>query len=268
LSLLEVLISIGLMVLLMSMMYWFYSSSLAQRDKSTAMARDAQLARVVLDRMAREVRQAVAAMPGYGPGVFGYKDRIEVNTLSIPERELSEKREITDVELPGQFDLEQVRYYIAWDDVNVDSNGDPRALGLVRRVSRTYLRDVVVMEGDEEVADAGEDAALAFKEELYAPEIKFLEFHYYDGAKWWDKWELTQVNSLPQIVRITVGFVPVIPEDEDDQLVEDDFLVRPEDMPPLPKDRYTVFVRLRQADVFFGSRLTREASAFTESTLQ
>ena len=106
-----------------------------------------QLARVILERMTREIRQAVASLPGYGPGITGYKDRdvgsvLAVNTLTVPDRKLSEVRGIRDAQLPGQFDLQRISYYIAWDYENVDTNGDPRALGLVRKVERTYLRDV------------------------------------------------------------------------------------------------------------------------------
>ena len=269
-TLLEMAISTGLVVMLMSMMFWFYRSSLEQRTAGSATSRNVQLARVILERMTREIRQAVASLPGYGPGITGYKDRdvgsvLAVNTLTVPDRKLSEVRGIRDAQLPGQFDLQRISYYIAWDYENVDTNGDPRALGLVRKVERTYLRDVVFAEEEEEELDAEAEAELATKRELYAPEIKFLEVLYFDGSSWWEEWELTQGNALPQIVRLTIGFVPELPEAEEFELVEDDFLKDEEELDPLPKDQYSVFVRLQQADVFFGSRLSREASAFSKS---
>jgi hypothetical protein len=46
-------------------------------------------------------------------------------------------------------------------------------------------------------------------------------------------------------------------------MVDEDFLNDAERWEPLPPDRYTVFVRFPQADLFFGSRLTREASMFS-----
>ncbi|GJM26301.1 MAG: hypothetical protein DHS20C16_27160 [Phycisphaerae bacterium] len=264
-TLLEVVIAISLLVMLMSMLMVFYDNALVQRDEGTKRSRDAQLARVILERMSREVRQAVGNVPGYGVGVFGYKDRIEVNTLVMPDRKLSEVQSIRQRKIPPQFDLQQIRYYVAWDEENLTEDGDPRALGLVRRESKTYLRDaLVVSEEAEESAEEVEEAQMAFKEELYAPEIRFLELKYFDGATWWDDWVLTQGNSLPQLVRITIGFEPVIPESEDMDIVEDDFLEDEDEIDPLPGDRYSILVRPVQADVFFGSRMSREVSSFSE----
>ncbi len=264
-TLLEVVIAISLLVMLMSMLMMFYDNALVQRDEGTKRSRDAQLARVILERMAKEVRQAIGNVPGYGVGVFGYKDRIEVNTVVMPDRKLSELQSVRQRRIPPQFDLKQIRYYIAWDEDNLTEDGDPRALGLVRRESKTYLRDSIITSQEaEESAEEVEEVQMAFKEELYAPEIRFLELKYFDGATWWDDWELTQGNSLPQLVRITIGFVPEVPDSEDMDIVEDEFLEGEDDVDPLPGDRYSILIRPVQADVFFGSRMSREVSSFSE----
>jgi type II secretory pathway pseudopilin PulG len=264
-TLLEMIIATGLIVLVMTTLAAFYNRALDTRTESTLRSRRAQLARVVLDRMAREIQQAVAELPTFGTGIFGYRYGIDINTLVVPDRALSEVRKIRSAKLPGQFDLVQVTYYIAWDEVNVDTNGEPRALGLVRKENRTYLRDLVI-EGEEaqQVAETGEEAALAVKEELYAPEIKYLEFLYFDGARWWDEWRLMGPNSLPAMIRITIGFVPELPPDEQFDLEDDETLNNPDLLEPLPPDRYTMLVRLRQSDVFSRQRLMREMSAFGE----
>jgi hypothetical protein len=173
-------------------------------------------------------------------------------------------KSIRDQQNVGQFDLQEVRYYIGWDEEHLDENNDPRALGLVRRVTKTLLRETFV-EGDEEGESGGDETAVAIKEELYAPEIKYLEIKYFDGAGWWDDWEINQGNALPQIVRVTVGFTPVPPSVAEMDLVEDEFLRDESEREPLEKDRFAVFVRLVQADTFFGSRITREASALADS---
>lgn len=264
-TLLEMMVTVALFVTVMTMTFAFYSRTLETRDRAQTESNNAQLARVVLSRIANELRQTSGFVPGYGPGVFGGKDRIEINTVTIPDRKLSERTTLRDKRLPGQFDLVQVRYYIAWDEENVNTNGEPRALGLVRRENRTYLRDVVFSSDSDEAAQAAADAQVAFKEELYAPEIKFLEVVYFDGARWWDKWELTQGNTLPQMIQVTVGFVPELPDAEEIDVVDEDFLKNEEDLEPLQEDRYSVMMRLPQADLFFGSRMTREASAMTEA---
>ncbi len=266
-TLLEVLISVGLMVLLLSVMFRFFWRSLDQRDATADVSKRIQLSRVVLNRIVDEIRQAVASIPAYGVGLMGYDDSIEINTIVVPDRKLSERRDIRDAKLASQFDLMQIRYYIAWDYENVDTNGDPRPLGLVRRESRTYLRDVVFEDEVEESAEAEEQATVGIAEELYAPEIQFLEFRYFDGAKWWDKWELAQANAVPQMVQVTIGYVAEIPDEEDDEIVDEDFLNDDADLKPLPDDRQTVIVRLKQADVFFGSRVSKETSAFVEDGL-
>ena len=54
-TLLEMVISIGLIVMLMGMTFSFYSRTLDNREEGTRVSRNVQLARVVLDRMTREV---------------------------------------------------------------------------------------------------------------------------------------------------------------------------------------------------------------------
>jgi hypothetical protein len=261
-TLLEMVLATGLFVILVGMMYGFYGSSLALRERATKTARDVQLARIVVDRICAEIHQATGFGGGYGTGIYGDKYTISINTIVIPDKSLSEKRSIQDKPLPGQFDLQEVRYYVAYDEDHPDENGYPRALGLIRRAVKTFNTDVII-EGDEK----GEaESRRSFKQEMYAPEIKYVEFKYFDGAKWWDKWQITQGNALPQMVRVTVGYEPHAPQEEEALLKIDIGDEARKD--PLPPDQYTRFVRLVQADTFFGSRLTREASAFAESAAE
>ena len=62
-TLLEVVISIGLFVVLLTMLFKFYDSALKEREEGQAISRNAQLARVVLDRMVDEIQQATANVP-------------------------------------------------------------------------------------------------------------------------------------------------------------------------------------------------------------
>jgi len=264
LTLLETALATSILVAVMSLMFWFYTSSLETRQDGLKRTTDLHLVRVILDRMANEIRTASGNTPGYGAGLVGYKHSVSVNTLVIPDRILAEKRSLGDKEIAGQFDLQEVRYYVGWDEENLDEEGNPRALGLVRRVSKTFNRGVFLdLGGEEEVED---EEALAVKEELYAPEIKYLDLRYFDGFTWWETWELAQGNSLPLMVRITIGFEPVLPEDEELELMEDDFLRPEEEREELAPDRHTIFVKLIQAEAnFLGVRLQREASAFAAS---
>jgi len=104
-------------------------------------------------------------------------------------------------------------------------------------------------------------------EELYAPEIRFLRFCYYDGHKWWDDWDVRGDNPLPQLVQVTVGFGSCAPFDGEFVSKEiEDFCEclnhTPADCLPLPRDRYSTVVRVPQADPLFRSRITRETQAY------
>jgi hypothetical protein len=264
LTLVETMLATSILVTLMGLMFWFYNSSLDTRQDGLKRNADLQLVRVILDRMADEIRTASGNTPGYGAGLVGFKHALSINTLVVPDRILSETRSIADEEIAGQFDLQEIRYYIAWDEENLDENGDPRALGLVRRVSKTFNRGFYLETGSEEEAE--EEEALAVKEELYAPEIKYLDLRYFDGLNWWETWELAQGNSLPVLVRITIGFVPVLPEDEERDLIEDEFLRPEQEREELAPDRHTILVKLVQSEANpLGVRLQREASALAAS---
>ncbi len=319
-TLLEIVLSTSLMVPMMGMLFWFYSSTLEARAESAEHVRRTQLARVIVDRMARELRQATGFSGGYGTGIYGTRNRVSINTVVIPDKALVERRGIRDRRRPGQFDLRQIDYYIAWDEVNTDDQGDPRALGLVRRERKTFnqlsTEEAAALGGDELDAESGEDGVggdpsgldgsggaasgdgesitdrkssrsslgrsaddvfddelneeldeeelEGAKHELYAPELKFVEFFFHDGTQWWDSWEITEGNALPQMVMITVGYEPELPDDEEIEIIED-IMDDEDDVKPIPDDRYVRIVRIPQADSFFlGPRLQREMSSMDD----
>jgi hypothetical protein len=264
---LETILATSLLVVLLGLMLWFYSSSLDTREDGMQRSTDVQLARVIIGRMAEELRQASGNTPGYGPGLIGYEYSYSVNTLVLPDKILAKRRGVSEDQVAGQFDLQEVRYYVAWDEENLDENGQARCLGLVRRVTKTFNRGVV-LEDDAAVEEGEVDAeALAVKEELYAPQIKYLDMRYFDGAMWWPTWELQGGNTLPSIVRVTIGFSPDHAQLEEDlELVDENFLREDELADPLAPDKFTMFVRLVQAEANpIGVRLQRTASAMSES---
>lgn len=293
-TLLEITLAIGIMVPVMAALFMFYSNSLETTDASAARVRRVQLARVIIDRIARELRQSTGFSAGYGTGIYGTRHQISINTVVIPDKALVERRGIRDKRRPGQFDLRQVDYYVAWDRVNLDENGDPRALGLIRRERRTFnkLEPKEIPEDTPEPIGARNDAGPGAerggigrevedpfdealdeeleeeelegaKRELYSPEIKYVEFLYHDGNQWWESWEISSGNALPQMVMVTIGYDPELPEDEEIEIIKD-ILKDEDDIEPLPEDRFMMIVRIPQADSFFGSRIQREASAFAD----
>jgi hypothetical protein len=108
-------------------------------------------------------------------------------------------------------------------------------------------------------------------DELYAPEIRYLRFCYFDGSGWWDTWDVTGENPLPQLVMVTIGFTPRPPFGEDlglEDRVNDEFceclLDEALDCIPLADDQFSMVVRVSQADPLFRSRVSRETQALME----
>ena len=71
----------------------------------------------------------------------------------------------------------------------------------------------------------------------------------------------------PFLEPLELGFTPVLPDDQEEfDLVDDDFLRDESERDPIPADQFTLFVRPVQADTSpLGVRLQREASAFSAS---
>jgi hypothetical protein len=129
--------------------------------------------------------------------------------------------------------------------------------------------------GDE--IDQGERASLDAEvdwEELYAPEIHYLRFCYFDGVKWWDDWQVKGENPLPQLVMVTIGFESHPPCGE--EFGQDETNVKfceclnrePSDCEPLASDQFSTIVRVTHADPLFRSRVTREGQDLVEKVVK
>lgn len=302
-TLLEVLLSIGITVMLIGLVFGFYGAVVKDRTQSLKDGQRLQQARVVVAQMVDEIRQSSSFTPYYGAGLIGGRDWVQIFTTRLPRKVLSEDRSRFLQPIPAEFDLMEVRYYIARHDEIKDTEGYPLALGMVRKETRLIGKGKLVgsvhgrnrtsgdgMGGgisdgvddglsddtsDNTTNDPGAESDIGIteedqltdeplKEELYAPDIKFLKFHYFDGNTWWADWRLSGANNMPQVVRITIGFEPqpYFGDDSEDEV--DLFLENPEEQDPLPLDQYTTFVRLMEADQFFGSRLTRTAASMSD----
>lgn len=266
-SLLEVILAITLMIFLLGVLFRFYHSSMINRQRGMASIKEAHIARLLLRQITDELRSAAGFTPGYGPGVIGDRYELAMQTLAVPDKELFRRRSIRERQLPGQHDVKQVRYFIAWDEDITDENGIPYALGLVRQELKTLRQAVVVVPKDigEHEVEAGqqdEDAEQSFRLQLYAPEIKYLEFRYFDGAEWHRDWHVAEGNALPQMIRVTLGFETRKQEDMNTGFNEEDFKFEEDEI--FPPRSYTAYVRLVQADTFYGSRITRAARDLAE----
>ena len=297
-TLLEVILSMALLAVLTSMTYWFYFSVLDTRRTGGVDARKLRLVRVVLNRIEKEIRQASATTIDGQTGIHGEAERIWLSTVRVPGNETLKRYSFSPEPPPAEYDLIKTEYKIARHPEITHEDGYEMPLGLARveiRIPRPdsaetgeAFEDEARVVGSGEEADAFADAALDEAllgdlddesdpsigpqiewEELYAPELHYLRFCYFDGHTWWDDWEIGGDHPLPQLVMVTVGFEGHAPFGEEfgrndneefcECLGED-----PQDCLPLPRDQYSVVIRVPQADPLFRSRIGRESQAFMQ----
>jgi len=298
-TLLEVILAMSLLVILTSMTYSFYFSSISTRQRGTREARKLRLARIVLDRMAGEIRQAVTNTGDYGLGFNGGREELLLTTVRVPRREIAQRRTARMGPKPNEYDLVKLQYKIARHPDLLHDDGYEQSLGLARLEALLPRRETPIAESDGAGSQGGAsevglggplnealldelfadqqpeegDASIGPDinwEELYAPGIHYLRFCYYDGYSWWDEWHVTGENPLPQLVQVTIGFDEHAPAGNDLGLDEanEQFCsclnAEPVDCEALPKGEYSTVVRLARADPLFRSRVSREGRALAQ----
>lgn len=308
-TLLEVVLAMGILVVVSSMTYWFYSSTLETSRGDTEVARKLRLARSVLDRMSVEIRQAASTAIDKQMGIKGEGEEIFLSSYRVPRREMASHASFYRPEPPPQYDLTKVEYRIVRHPEILHEDGWELPLGLARieqliprpqaplpptaegeqpetvppeeeeppleeqpPVDDSFM-DEFLGEGDAADLGAGLDPYINW-DELYAPEIRYLRFCYYDGKKWWDRWDIQSDNPLPQLVQVVIGFTgqPALDEKvfQEDKINEEFCTCLNEDpveCEPLAPDQYSIVVRVPQADPLFRSRVNRETQALTEELL-
>ncbi len=317
-TLLEITLAMGLLVVLSSMTYWFYGSALRTSERGVGEATSLRLARVVLDRLATEIRQAAVITADDRVGLRGGPEAKWLSSYRVPGRQQSEERRFRKKPPPGEYDLTKVQYRIVRHPEIEHPDGYEFPLGLARievlipRPDLMALEEALEDEGsragkedDGESVDGSEgdfiegtsddeeglvegmleepfldeeeergDISLGPDinwEELYAPEIRYLRLCYFDGSKWWDSWDLTGENPLPQLVLVTIGFEPRPPfgqefglEDEVNEEFCECLNEEQLDCEPLAPDQFSIVVRVPQADPLFRSRISRETQSLVE----
>lgn len=282
LTLLEVMISISLIVLLLGALLSFFWQVLDVRDAAVVAADRMQIARQVLDRLARELRGCAGfeqfgfpieqplveeeildqaedierppIAPDTVPLLVGTRRSITFLTTALPDEQQYEFFRDDANPPPARHDLRQVSYWLWVDPEQTDENGEPLVGGIVRTEKQTLNQFLVDPEDPLDV-----------RNDLWSPELGYLEFRYFDGVEWTTTWEVTEGNSLPQLVQITVGFEPCTSDELEDRDLEE----YPIEQYPFGDDRehpdrYTTIVRLPAADKFFSSRIQRVGLELTE----
>ena len=154
------------------------------------------------------------------PGLVGNQYQIQLDLSRLPRLEeyvpmMDET--ITDLQdVPS--DLKTVAYYVQSDDMTtgvLDSLAelDPEATALMSGglVRRSLDRAATV-----EAATMGNVSTLNQTGDLLAPEIKAIEFSYWDGLMWQLEWSSDEFGELPLAVQVRIFMVdPALAATED-----------------------------------------------------
>jgi len=255
-TLLETILGIVIIIMILGSVYAFYGHSLEVVKAGRAHLAQSQLARVVLDRIAGELRSAPGLKSHFGPVLIGGPDCLELLTLVVPSRLVFFPKQLTDTDTNVEHDVRRVEYRLAVDE-------EDRPLGLKRSELRVLLAPIVEEDSDEQLmkdefdeedplgsierfvtepdTDETESAPgrPAAQQRIVSDEIRYLEFQYYNGRTWSTVWN---GEALPRAVRIIIGF-----KDVPDEQIQDQINLPFEDR-PWADDQYSVIVSLAMSE--------------------
>jgi hypothetical protein len=229
-TLLETILALSIMVMILGTVYGFYNYSMKVTVLGREKLEDVQLARVVLNMIALELRAVTSSGSRFAAVLNGDPDRAGFITTVIPSRLVFFPQDLMDKGKPIEHDLRKVEYYISRSE-----DKDKKILGLGRDELRCMLTPMVEKKElkemtQEEIAkekeerdkfkmhfDLGSSKALAdqpvIRQALLSEKIKFLRFDYYDGKQWVNTWHRTGSDAIPRAIQVTIGFKEVSDED-------------------------------------------------------
>ncbi|MBK9118563.1 MAG: prepilin-type N-terminal cleavage/methylation domain-containing protein [Phycisphaerales bacterium] len=267
LTLLEVIIAIALIAMLVSALLTFYWQTLQLRDASEKLHDRTAIVRQVLGQISGELRAALPAERVNFPVTRFIGERRKITFVTAWQRDESDEAfrtfresERYDQPLPRQ-DLREVTYEL-WIEINEQTEeGDPVVGGLLRTERR-------LLDPTETEADVPEGEVLPYiQRNLWAHELGYLEFRYFDGVQWHTQWEVQEGNPLPHLIQVTVGFDALKRfehENEDlNQYTLEDYPLGP-DVPNI--NRFSQIVRVAGADPMFSGRLQNLRNSLGEET--
>ncbi|TWT40317.1 hypothetical protein RAS1_40250 [Phycisphaerae bacterium RAS1] len=257
LTLLEVIIAVSIMSFLLTALLLFFKQSGEIRSEAARMADRTQVARQVLERIATEIRGCLGTERTGFPveqRLVGDRRKISFLTTGLPAKSSYRFMQPSEEPPPGAHDLREVAYELWVNDKTPTAEGNPTVGGIIRTEKKT-LNQFIVDEEDPQ----------AVRTDLWSAELGFLEFRFFDGVQWDTKWDITEGNSLPQLVMVTVGFKPLtIDEHNNTDLESFPVAEYPFGDDVYHPDRFTTIVRIPAADRFFSSRVQRVGKQFSE----
>lgn len=245
-TLLEMLLAVSLILLTMSTLFLFYEISLGATRRAEKHTLRTQQARVVLQQIAREIRQAYTGVDEKTTAIKGTMHSLMLSISTLPDATVMQTYGIGDAVPPAVCDIRQVQYFMAVDPDDPDEEGNANVVGLVRGEQRPYDEEIVL-----------EDQLNKIRRiRAMAPDVKYVRFYYFDGANWIDAWQGSPgTNGLPQAVKIEIGFLPDVQmlNNEEQTTGTDVDLLGNVEGASQPDGRYTLIVRPPTVGLFSGA---------------
>ena len=172
-----------------------------------------------MDAVPLNVTSGVAVLQT--PGLIGNQYQIQLDLSRLPRLEeyvqMMDQTTATLQDVPS--DLKTVAYYVQSDDSTagvLDSLAelDPDATDLT---SGGLVRRSLDRAATLEAATMGNISTLNQTGDLLAPEVKAIEFSYWDGLTWQLEWSSDEFGELPLAVQVTIYMVdPALAATEDE----------------------------------------------------
>ncbi len=259
-TLLEMLLSVSLLLMTIATLFLFYTIALDATNRAGKFTVRTQQARVVLQQMSREIRQAATGAADEGNALTGMMHSLTIQTSGLPDQALMYTYGLDTKPPMPSSDMRQVDYYLAVDPDSPDEAGNPGVLGLVRREQKQMAKEVVNFDSAEVLEEV----------RMMAPEVQYIRFRYFDGGTWQDVWTGgAGANSLPQAIKIEIGYTPdaeMLSGQESTLETDFDLLGNPEKVAPV-KGRYGLVVRLPMANAMIASLKAAQQGGFSGDSL-
>jgi type II secretory pathway pseudopilin PulG len=195
-TLLEVLLALALVVVVLGLLGIAIDVHLRVADASLNEVEETQSARLVLRRMADDLRKAipVTRAPSSIGGLQGNRRELQFDMSRMPLLDEMQKA------ATPPSDVRTVTYFVAKpDDVESAESGDSnrRRGGLLRREWERAAFAWAIQQGQSNELDR----ALR----VIAPDVEMIEFTYIDGGTAYTEWDSTEKGKLPSVVKIAIG---------------------------------------------------------------
>jgi hypothetical protein len=223
-TLLEMTLALAIALVILGAVYEFLNRQISTAEAGRTLVEESALARVILDSMATDIAgnlggidplqlqgtssssgsssssaadAAIAAetfVPQFNLGIFGTDTTLILSTSRVP-RELvaSDKLKMDSSQLTPVSDIRRISYWFVPDEPNS---------GLARQeVNLATSTDL-----DTQPPELPNAQSM-----IFAPEVKGVQFEYFDGTNWQPSWDGTQLGSdgqtpigPPAAIRITL----------------------------------------------------------------